>query len=565
MNSEHWIEEINKKIIEKNTKEITLATGKTPSGHIHVGILREIIICDSLKKSLEKKNKKVRVLLFLDDLDAAKRFPSYIDNKFQKDHLGKPFAYIPCPFKDCGCESYGYHFGNELISAFDEFDIKNEIIWAHDLYKMKEMQEKLRISLEKNEDIKEILRNYILPTLDDEKRELFLEMQKKWMPVMVICEKCNRIQNREDDGSIKPNRVLTFNNSDDTITYTCPACGHSNSLSIDSGRLKMNWRVDWPAKWAIFKTSCEPAGKDHCVRGGSYDTGLDICQNIFGYEGPVKVAYEWVRLGDRDMKTSKGIVFTPEKFLNLADPEIFRTLILRTNPMKHISLRIEEIPQYHDYFEKMENIYYEIEESESSDEKEFLKYLYPLTKVKPMTKEKPKRIPIKLLSFLSQIQNILSIEKLYDKAKSILKYPDFDNNFDINEFKQLLKRTKNWIDEVKKIIDGTQDQKQKRNLTQKITIFTILEIVDQEIINKLDENQVAGIKLVRKLFIENDDIGEEEIQNTIFSIAKETLKIPPKKLFEALYQIILGKKFGPRLGSFLTLLDKEWLIERLNI
>ncbi|KKN40858.1 hypothetical protein LCGC14_0729300, partial [marine sediment metagenome] len=44
----HWLEEIVDKIIERKESIITLATGKTPSGYIHLGILREIIICDSL-------------------------------------------------------------------------------------------------------------------------------------------------------------------------------------------------------------------------------------------------------------------------------------------------------------------------------------------------------------------------------------------------------------------------------------------------------------------------------------------------------------------------------------
>jgi lysyl-tRNA synthetase class I len=36
-------------------------------------------------------------------------------------------------------------------------------------------------------------------------------------------------------------------------------------------------------------------------------------------------------------------------------------------------------------------------------------------------------------------------------------------------------------------------------------------------------------------------------------------------MFEAIYMVILGKKFGPRLGPFLLLLDREWLLERLTL
>jgi lysyl-tRNA synthetase class I len=51
----HWLEDIVKKISDRDEKVITLATGKTPSGHIHIGILREIIICDALRRIFEKK------------------------------------------------------------------------------------------------------------------------------------------------------------------------------------------------------------------------------------------------------------------------------------------------------------------------------------------------------------------------------------------------------------------------------------------------------------------------------------------------------------------------------
>ena len=140
----HWLEEIVKEIYSRKPNEITLSTGKTPSGHIHLGILREIIICDALRRIFEKDGKTVNNLLFFDSLDAAKRFPPYIVNNFQTEHIGKPFAMIPCPYEDCKCESYAHHFGNELIEVFPDFGIKIRIIWTHELYKTKKMQEIFR-------------------------------------------------------------------------------------------------------------------------------------------------------------------------------------------------------------------------------------------------------------------------------------------------------------------------------------------------------------------------------------------------------------------------------------
>ena len=560
----HWLEETVQEISKRNLTEITLSTGKTPSGHVHIGILREIIICDALRRIFEKKGVNVSFYLFMDDFDAAKRFPYYIDENYQKSNLGKPFALIPCPYEDCGCESYAYHFGNELISTFKHFGIKNEVKWSYNLYQKREMQDKIKIALENTNRIKEILKKYILPTLDNDRKEQFNDMQKTWIPVMAICGKCNKIQERAKDGSIQPNRAIEYLKKEQMVIYKCPACGYQGRTSIYSGRLKLNWRIDWPAKWALFKATCEPAGKDHSVKGGAYDTGIEICQKIYDYEGPIKLPYEWLRLGDQDMGTSKGIVFTPKKYLELADPEIYRMLILRTNPMKHISLRIEEIPQYHDYYEKMENIFYGVEEPESKEEYDFYRYLYPLTKINKIPEYKSIRIPIKLLTFLSQMQNILSADKLYKKANSSLGVNYLEKSVSIEEFKVLLERTKKWIDEVNDEISKMTDPKTKRDVLNKIDIFTITDTISMDIIHALSDKQLEGLILFKNFLLENDNLDVDSIQNKIFTIAKEEQDIPPRKMFEAFYLILFGNKSGPRLGPFILMLDKDWLLNRLD-
>jgi len=560
----HWLEETVEEISKRNLKEFTFSTGKTPSGHVHIGILREIIICDALRRIFENKGAKVSSYLFMDDFDAAKRFPDYIDKKYQEKYLGKPFALIPCPFEDCGCESYARHFGNELISTFEYFGIKNEMIWTYDLYQKREMQEKIRIALENTDEIKEILKKYILPTLDNKRKQLFIDMQKTWIPAMVICDKCKKIQYKTTDGTIQPNRVIKYLKNEREVLYECPGCGNKGKKSIYSGKLKLNWRVDWPAKWALFNATCEPAGKDHSVKGGAYDTGIEICQKIYDYEGPIKLPYEWLRLGNQDMGTSKGIVFTPKKYLEVADPEIYRMLILRTNPMKHISLRMEEIPQYHDYYEKMENIFYEIEKTESKEEFDYFNYLYPLTKIKDVPTHKPSRIPLKLLTFLSQMQNILTANKLYEKAISSMRTSNDESVISFETFLALLKRTENWINEVNSYINSLEDQKAIRNIKNKIEIFTIPETVDRKLISHLSDDQINGLKKFRDFIADNDHLDADSIQNKIFTIAKKELEIPPRKMFEALYLLLLSSKSGPRLGTFILMLDKPWLMNRLN-
>ena len=561
----HWVEEIVQEIYSRKPKVITLSTGKTPSGHIHLGILREIIICDALRRIFEQKGKKVNNLLFFDSLDAAKRFPGYIPKSFQNKHIGKPFAMMPCPFEECRCKSYAYHFGNELVEVFPRFGIETKIVWAHELYKTKEMQKMIKIALENTERIKKILKKYILPTLKEEDKEEFIEMQKSWMPVMVICENCERIQHRDREGSINPNRVQKYFPEEETVSYKCKACGYDGNISIWSGRLKLNWRVDWPAKWALYKTTCEPAGKDHSVKGGAYDTGIELCQELYDYEGPVKVPYEWLRLGDKDMGTSKGYVFTPKNYLAIADPRIYRIIILRTTPNKHITFRVEELPQYYDYYERIENIYYELENTEDPGERDFVNYIFPLTQIEKLPKTKEKKLPLKLLTFFAQITNILSIDKIYKKAEIYMEKNNFEQKMKKQEFKALLSQTENWIEEVKNVLESEKNPKTINEIMKKVELFTIPDEVNYNIKNELDKDQVKGTWLLKDYLKETDDLDADSIQNRIFSIAKNELGIAPRKVFRAIYQIILGKNNGPRLGPFLSLLDKDWLLDRLTL
>ncbi|MFX1495543.1 MAG: hypothetical protein ACFFBZ_14765, partial [Promethearchaeota archaeon] len=132
------------------------------------------------------------------------------------------------------------------------------------------------------------------------------------------------------------------------------------------------------------------------------------------------------------------------------------------------------------------------------------------------------------------------------------------------EFKFILKRTENWLNEVKQIIEAIKDVKKEKSILNKIEIFTIPEKIDKEVIEKLDKTQIKGLSLFSEFIMHDITLEPNIIQNKIFTIAKEELEIPPKRLFEALYIIILGKKSGPRLGPFIAMLDKDWLLTRLN-
>ena len=320
--------------------------------------------------------------------------------------------------------------------------------------------------------------------------------------------------------------------------------------------------MDWPAKWTIFNTTCEPAGKDHCTPGGSYDTGLDLCREVYGYQGPIKVAYEWLRLGDRDMKTSKGIVFTPQEFLKIADPEIIRMLIYQTNPNKHLSLRIEEMEQYYNEYQRIERIFFNLE-LVSDEEKREIKFIYPLICSKQVPNEMPIQIPFKLLSVLAQLKPILLQDGIYQKAQNYLKNEGIEAKLDPNIFRKKIEIAHNWITQIKLTIENERDPGIKKKLGGKIVLFSILLTLTDEIRDKLSDIQKTALKSFLKEIENIEELSNENIRDIMIKI-REKLQISANKIFQAFYLVLMGKNKGPRLGSIMEMLNKQWIENRLQ-
>ncbi|MBN2149828.1 MAG: lysine--tRNA ligase [Candidatus Lokiarchaeota archaeon] len=551
----HWLDDVKREVLARDPDVYTLSTGKTPSGSIHLGILREITICDSLKRLLVAEGKKVRFLLFFDSLDAAKKFPPYIPSEF-KVHLGKPFSDIPCPVKGCGCESYAHHWGNELSATFEAFGLTPEVIWTHELYQTPAMKGQIKVALDNTSTLREIITKNITQTIDEESGAAYQEQMQNWFPAMVVCSRCGTTQFYDKKADkIFPNRIVAYHADTGEVEYECPnpRCNNKERVKIDSPstRLKMNWRVDWPAKWSLFKTTLEPAGKDHATPGGSYDTGLEICRKVYGYEGPVKLGYEWLRLGDADMGTSKGKTFTPAEYLAIGGlPEAFRHVIIKTKASTHISFRVENMPQMFEDYEKFERIHYGIDKPADDADAEATRYMYPLTQVKAAAPEMPGRIPFKYAVVMAQIREILDEGIVIDKCNEMVKRvtPGVDvKPLAADAIKATLDKVEYWV--------NTYAPPQYR--------FNVSKELQPEVKNALTDEERTALAKLKALLERKPCDDEQALQNDIFAIAKDEMGVQPTKVFQAIYKVFVGTKSGPRIGPFLLALDKAFIMKRL--
>jgi lysyl-tRNA synthetase class 1 len=542
--SVHWIRDIVDEVIQRDTDQYLIVTGKSMSGSVHVGFMKEIIIADVIKRELQNTGKKAKTVFIADDFDPIRSFPPSLTLS-PEEYMGVPYSDAPDPY-GC-CESLGAHWTNELVESFPEFGADPEVVLQSKLYETKEMMSAVRTCLDHTEIIREILIEYVARDFDAIQKAEYIASMKNWYPVSVICPVCGRLQSG-GKGSIVPNRVTAYNTESEEVSYECAHCGHSETKHLDKLRLKLSWRVDWPAKWYVMKTTCEPAGKDHAVKGGSYDTGLEISQRVFGWSGPVKVPFEWVRLGGHDMGTSKGVVFTPRSWLNIAPPELFRYMVLRTDPERANNIQTDLIPDLVDIYESFERTYYGLDQVDN-DKQELAKVLYPLTEVRPVSEEYIPKLSFKFAVATSQLQGILSEENILERCYDALM-KQHNLTYIQPQARALiptrLSRALQWVKE----FGNEQD------------IIDVPENVPADIISSLTDNDKRFLSRFVEI-LETKTLDDEGIQSLIFSTAME-VGTKPKRAFQLLYRVMISKNSGPRLGPFLNLLGNHWVLERIK-
>ncbi|MFW9974245.1 MAG: lysine--tRNA ligase [Candidatus Thorarchaeota archaeon] len=539
----HWISDIVNEVLARDVDVYRISTGKSTSGTIHIGFVRELIIADVIKRKLLEAGKKALTLFVIDDYDPVRSFPPSVSLSLD-EWVGKPYSAVPDEF-GC-CQSFGAHAANELIDTFPEFGVNPEIIWQSKLYETPEMLEATRTCLKNTETIREILIEYVARDFNEEQKTAYIEAMKTWYPVSVICPSCGRIQ-AGAKGEIAPNRITYYNSETDQVSFTCPSCGYSTETSLDNLRVKLSWRIDWPAKWFVLNVTCEPAGKDHSVKGGSFDTGLEISRRIFEWEGPVKVPFEWVRIGGRDMATSEGIIFSPKVWLSIAPPELYRYWMLKSGLERAIDIHPERIPEMVDEFDRFERIYYGLEEV-SGEQKEFANLLYPLCLTGEVPEKYIPKLPFKFAILTSQLENILGSKTTMERCEQVLK-KQFGLEDISSEARELipirLSRARTWALEY-----GTEGNR-----------VEVPAAVPNEIVNTLsDKDREFLVKVVEVL--KGSPLEDEALQGKIFEAAR-LAGVKDKRAFVVLYRILISRKSGPRLGGFLNLLGSEWVLERI--
>src|SRR5699024_3643562 len=93
---------------------ITVASGLSPSGPIHLGNLREFLTVHFVAEELRSRGLNVRHLHSRDDYDRLRRVPAGVDEAWH-EHIGRPLSSVPDPW-ECH-HSWAEHFKAPLRDA----------------------------------------------------------------------------------------------------------------------------------------------------------------------------------------------------------------------------------------------------------------------------------------------------------------------------------------------------------------------------------------------------------------------------------------------------------------
>lgn len=500
---------VTQKFPEKDT--YVVASGITPSGHVHIGNFREIITTDFVYKSLKNYGKDAKFIYSWDDYDRFRKVPEEVPDSYEQ-YIGLPVSEVPDPE---GChESYAAHFEAELEKSLEDMHLDVEFIRQSEMFQKGKYSSLIRDAMNSRDTIKDILDQYRSEDLEDD-----------WQPLRVYCRECGK-----DFTEVKDY------NGEFTVTYFCEECGEEFEINFEENdSVKPPWRVDWPMRWVYEDVSFEPGGKDHSAAGSSRDTGEEIIREVWGEEPPVYQMYDFVRLKGSDKKISSSSgedVMTLEDMKEVYSPEMVRFLFSQSKPRSVIELAFgEEAIQVFDRFDRIESHYFNPEDLENEKKRRHQERVYELAMVE-MPEQEPVRVPFKHASFVAQTVpekewRTRGIESLQRTGH----LPEDISGQNVERTMERMRRAKNWA----------------REYAPEKYVYRIN--TDAEGTEQLEENQVEALELLLQALEDSPD--EEKIDERMWDVRDES-ELETGEFFETCYTALLGKDSGPRLSTLIA-------------
>jgi lysyl-tRNA synthetase class 1 len=453
----------------------------------------------------------------LNDFDPFDSIPGYLDTEKFREHVGKPLYTVPSP--EPGFKNYAEYFADEFISVHKKAGFTPSYYRATELYQSGDMDPFIKIALERADDIRRIL-----------KEVSGSEKDASWLPLSVVCENC---------GKMMTTRAYKFDG--ETVGYACDknpdeakGCGHSGRVPPWKGAGKLFWKVDWAAKWAALGVDIEGGGKDHSTRGGSRDVANHIARDVFGYEPPFDIPYEFFLVGGKKMSSSKGRGSSAKDMCDLFPPELFRLTLIGKDIREQIDVDPsgESVPRLYDWYDELAE---SVREGLADDRSR----LFALSELpsKRAALSAPWEMRFREVAFIVQMPHLSLTEEAVRVKGSALTEDES------RALEERARYAKFWL--------ATYAPEEFKYELQE-------EMPDVE----LSETQKRALTVLAD-FLQNGERSGEELHARLHEMKTE-IPLTPKNLFQAIYRIFLHRDSGPKAGWFLAGLPRDFVIKRLN-
>jgi lysyl-tRNA synthetase class 1 len=302
-----------------------VATGISPSGNIHVGNLREVMVGEAVVNALRTLGSEAHFVFHADTIDPLRKIAPGIPPDFER-YIGHSLSRVPDP-EDCHA-SYAEHFLSPFEEALKRMGMNVEVLRSHELYESGLYTGVTREALDRTEDLRNILQEVS-----------GRKMLEHWSPYLP----------RKTSGQLTGARVLEHLPEESKVVFA-DEDGWEEVADYSKGEGKLGWRVELAARWKALQITFEPFGKDHTSRGGSTDTADRMTREVFDYPPPGRYEYEWIQIKGRGaMSSSKGIVLLPNDMLDIMPPDALRRMVLGRDPARALDLDLAEgFPRFMD-------------------------------------------------------------------------------------------------------------------------------------------------------------------------------------------------------------------------
>lgn len=507
LQNKHWIDQLADRVTAEKKPPYVITGGMTTSGPAHLGTVCEFLYPAVVREVLESRGAKAELHFVGDILDAFDGIPFEMQ-KYEpilREDLGKPLVYTRDPE---GChKSFGAHYLEQAKALMEKMSLHIDVIQADELYNSGKMDPYAKLFLQQEQKVKEVVARTSMKPIEE---------LKNWSPIMPICAKC---------GKIATTRVLSH--TDDAYEYACDknveytkGCGFKGTAKLSDHMYKLQWRLHWPAWQAVFNSSIEGSGMDHMTKGGSGTTAEAIHREILDREPPILFKYGFVLINGKKYSKSKGIGMSATELSELVPPELLKyTLILpNIEQNKDIDPTGDKLILLYNDVERISTLK---EPENRADEKKMSAF----------------SIAIKKLSWSASFVDVLLNYQIYRDWDRVGKMLD-----DKTGVKYLSQYITKWL------AKGYAPERYN---------FTIKQA-------KVGTHHKEIAELVARL---KDGMTDIEVHNLVYEVAKNA-GIKADDLFKSMYNAMIGKDNGPRMGKLIVSIGisraKEMLSYAIN-